>query len=293
MATQFTKLVTLFMPKRNWFQFRLRTLFAVVTASALLFWAHWIAWPSWSEYRLAQSLREKVLQAQTSREKGKAYKQLVEQVQPQTLKRLQRDREPNIALKAAYAYNHRGTSVFAPMAPDRAKVFLEFLTDRISLEPPPWWAPHFGKRDPWNFNSNLDAVSCEANGRELHVRQGDRSVRLTYPRPRLPDYDACLAVFASHHAYVALPPIEGSAFPLVCVELKSGQVCWEVDVWALGFDNVGDYAGAVYHVAELTLQGDSVVVWGDGVGGSYVESFDAGTGVNRFRFCTEYWFFDH
>jgi hypothetical protein len=63
----------------------------------------------------------------------------------------------------------------------------------------------------------------------------------------------------------------------------------ESEVWAAGVDNIAA-TGAWEHHACFDVRDDRVVIWGAGTGGSYVEAFDAKTGVNLFRFCTEYWF---
>ena len=267
-----------------------------MTAAAVAFWWHWIAWPSLREHWLAQSLGKAVLEGKTSAEKGKAYEALVEQLQPQTLKRLEHDPDTGIAIKAAYALTTIGIDGSPPPAENQTREFAQFLTKRTGLEPPAWWIRVLSKREPFAHPDNTAEVTVKRDDADLLVRIGDKRARVTSPPFDAPTenqhINTCIAAFGVGRAYVAISPIDGSCFRLVCVVPYTGEIVWRTDVWAVGFNNVSEWDGHVFHVAEIKEQGDVVVVWGNGSGGSYVEAFDTSTGKNRLRFCTKYWFWN-
>jgi hypothetical protein len=283
--------------RRRWYQFSIRALFVVTTATAVLLWAVWIAWPSWREYRLAQSLRREVLAARDSAEKGEAYQAMIGQLQPQTLKRLEHDPDDGIALKAVYGSSTVCRDPWTPLAAKEAEDFAMLLARRTSLEPPAWWIRVFAKRESFGGPDSAPQIIVTRDGEDLLIERGKERVRVSSPPFKAPSEDeainAAIATFDSQRAYAAMSPIDGSTFPLVCVAVGTGQILWQSDVWALGFDNVSAWGGPIYHVAEIKVHGDLVAVWGNGIGGSYVEAFDAKTGKNRLRFCTEFWFWDH
>lgn len=80
----------------------------------------------------------------------------------------------------------------------------------------------------------------------------------------------------------------GDPSPLLCFDSKSGELRWAKKVWALG-NMIGGATGQWPSRLQMNVTDKNVVVWGAGVFGRYVESFNKKTGKPSFRFSTNYW----
>jgi len=280
----------------------------VVTVAAIASWLCWIAWPWYQERLLVSELRQRILDAETSADGGKAFKDLVTRVQRNSLRRLVNDPDTGIALKATFELHKLKTADYQRMKPIHAQAFLDAFRERTGLIPPDWWARNLPEVNPWIDHTSLsqattktvdDTVIIAFDNRELRIESSLYAKMcenyVTFTGLGSEGYFA-VTVFArieTSRSFLAICEENfGSKFDLYCIDSQSGQILWQSKVWALGADNLWAGSGSWSHAAQLTLSEDKnqIIVWGAGRGGSYVEAFDTSNGKNAFRFCSEYWY---
>lgn len=295
--------------KRRWQQFSVRTMLIVVTVVALVIGAGLVV----RQLFRVPMARRQAPSAPTSLETGKAYKDLFESLGRDGLERLTEDEDTGIALAAAYQpivrQNNRwreidesGIQEVRPIKRRReihqalGTEFLEFLEKRTGLDPPEWWKKI--ARDGWYFDwndpvSHPDPLSIEngavvlADGQRLTLSLG----ALADLKDPLYGFECreCSALVDGDRVYVAAIDFDGSLSRIICFDCKTGDVVWRGDNWAMGFDNIRNYQGAISHNAEVTLQDGVVAIWGESFSSIYLEAFDAETGETLFRFCSKNW----
>ncbi len=255
----------------------------------------WNAVSRWQEEQLRIALRENVLRAQHSRDRGAAYRALAQGLKRSSLERLERDLDEGIALTAAFALHN----VRIPPANDldraHADRFLQFFKHRTRLNPPAWWAKHLPELNPSVTPDELPQAHLDIGEVEVRVSIGDGHVLIPsevfrlVAAPTLARHTT--AVIGAERAFVASYDDVGKLFPLISVQSQPGLPAWQTESWSLGADNLDDLSGRRWvHAAQLVLDGPWIIVWGAGTGGTYVEVFDSDDGANRFRFSTNYWF---
>jgi hypothetical protein len=199
---------------------------------------------------------------------------------------------------------------------DEIKKFLTFLKDRTKAPVPEWWAKGISdlsvqvEKVKCHLYFGIDPLRKELNPVDLGVRvwRVREGVKLTLrddvysyksgdvliecPKAKNPgDFfgGGCLAD-VSGEKITCLAPYSSTAafrFRVAGFESKSGKRLWQSEVWALARTiHAGPSAG---HRVELTTKGRTVFVFGEEVGGFYLEAFDLETGKCQFRFCTSYW----
>lgn len=255
----------------------------------------WIAVSSWQEAQLRTALRENVLRAQHSRDRGAAYRAMVQDLERSSLEQLERDLDEGIALMAAFALHNVRIPPANDLDREHAERFLQFFKHRTRLDPPAWWAKHLPELNPSVTPDELPQAHLDIGDVEVRVSIGDG--RLLIPSevfrliaaPTLARHTT--AVIGAERSFLATYDDVGKLFPLISVQSQPGLPIWQTESWALGADNLDDLSGRRWvHAAQLVLDGPWVIVWGAGTGGSYVEVFDSDDGANRFRFSTNYWF---
>jgi hypothetical protein len=91
-------------------------------------------------------------------------------------------------------------------------------------------------------------------------------------------------------SFIAVCRPEGGRFSLLCLDSRTGKLLWEGEVWAFGTENLVVTTGWWSHDALLVPAEDTMIVFGWGGTGCYVEAFAARTGKAVFRFATNLWF---
>jgi hypothetical protein len=256
---------------------------------------------------------QRVLTAESGQAAREAYKALFRQVTPEEIRRLKVDEHDSIALRAAWEEVRLTLPQYEQSAlihPDRRilQSFLGFLQGRLRLCPPKWWEELLLDCRAYDrssisfsfFKPELTQVPspdlvipikgpdvsqvAEALGITERVpRPFPGSMQDLRQGPRLSQSECRV----HDKRYVA---DQDSSFctpySLYCVQSKTGKAIWEASVWAANRDMF--YAGRAFHWVEVVADEDRVVVFGAGFDAVYVESFNAKTGANLFRFSTSY-----
>lgn len=266
-------------------QFRLKTLLAVVTLAAIACWGAWVAWPRYQEYQALERVREIRRVAQDSMEVGRANVRLEQTLSPRAWNRLLDDPDQGLALRAAYeAFHVRNAKG------DRSSVapFIAYLRDEVDLRPPGWWLEALlgefkvqGYRS-WPFEHGEVVVCanrgvCYFDATTLHDT-GIDAVRRQVARE-----------LATGKAYLASCDAWGSGFEVgaVVFDDTAGLNLWHARVWAAGERDT--WQADAGHCVELIANDRELLVWGATPDCLYVEAFDANSGRNRLRFATNDW----
>jgi hypothetical protein len=92
----------------------------------------------------------------------------------------------------------------------------------------------------------------------------------------------------SQHCVLAQPSLlRASKYDLICIDMSNSSVLWKSAVWACAPVRPSAWGGSA-HVVAVTVQEDSVTVFGRDSFSFYVERFAIDDGTNRLRFSSSY-----
>lgn len=255
------------------------------------------------------------------------YRRLFEKVGRAGLPELTKSEDTGLALQASWELHKRlvkrsdvpGAKLhdFFPSDtydPNEVRKFVAFLKERTKAPVPDWWAKNVSdlsvKKGDFHAHAGVDEerkdfVAVGDEDRKWYVKKGstltcsdDRcvyksgSVTINLQRPRTPwdlfvgntfvdvrgEQVTCVGVYSATYA---------SGYDMGGFDTKNGKLLWTAKIWALWR---GAHSGpSACHRVELTANADTVFVFGEEIGGLYLEAFDLKTGACRFRFCTTYW----
>jgi hypothetical protein len=238
-----------------------------------------------------------------------AYTKLFARLGPVGTKKFINDDDTSIALQAAWeTYKRRVKKQTAFRGrtqwgydKDSLEEFLTFLAERLQSEPPDWWRATLLEVDvfpgrhhafidfkgklpkPPKVRLNKGEVTIASAMQSVTIRKSmyDKFAPLGDPnRPPVVHWDQSTFFFAR-------PEDRSYPYDLVCVDLETGKELWLASIWA---SRRGVSTGAPgRHPVEIRQLEGTVIVYGGGQAGMYIEGFDAKTGECRFRFCTSYW----
>jgi len=182
-----------------------------------------------------------------------------------------------------------------------------FVAGRIGVPVPKWWEDSLqinNYSDPTNYGMLETAtgdVFYFSNG--LHLAETAGAMALSVDDIKIEVAVADVRRFAdgirnnrltavsdNRNIYVLFYSMAGSKAKLVAFARDRKGALWESDIWCLGIDNLEVITGTWEHRAMLRLGKQSVVVFGAGTGGSYVEAVNTQSGKNVGRYCRDLWF---
>jgi hypothetical protein len=260
---------------------------------------------------LGEVLRAKVLdnlfsEDDKSQVVADAYEQLFTLAGPAGLRELANDKDPSIALQAAWEL-HKKAVTRDPEIPGRTdwvfdkellKGFLKDLAKHLKCEPPKWWSTTLinGEEFPGRHHAFVtreepepSTATMSPDGEDYVVTSGKLSVRMPKALLRHGQFDhPPVFLCGADKSFVARPQSRGYPFEVTGVESKTGKRLWTATVWAArrGFSSGPDNVCPI----EIRRMEDQVLVFGCESHGIYAEGFDAQTGKCQFRFCSCYWF---
>lgn len=276
-----------------------------------------------------KELRQAAVQAKNSSEAGKALSRLFQDVDPEALRARMCDPNATIALRAAWQVSQSSNGLSGRCQPQRFIGFLEgraectlpkrwevrlvdvalrehsdlhdeamesylpkapFLTKvngRIRYSPDHFKDSGFGIAVPSDTTLRMqeDTTQIVIGQRTLLFR-----TELLQPLRSGPSgFDRLRADLGPQVSYIAVYNQFGDAFPLLCLDSRSGTLLWQSVVWGLGAEKLGGKFGAWWHDLEFSRSEKAVSLFGDGGLGCYYERFDAATGNALGRFSTNNW----
>jgi hypothetical protein len=116
-------------------------------------------------------------------------------------------------------------------------------------------------------------------------------VALRQARKDHPVADEVDAYLDAERLVIALHDVTGIAFPLLCLEARSGKLLWRAEAWGYRGDKIlGPLTGLWRHDIAIAVTEKFVALFEDGNGCS-LEAFDLRTGRPAFRFSADYWLY--
>jgi hypothetical protein len=223
------------------------------------------------------------------------------------LSKLRENSSPSISIRSAWETVARTISekqTERPTTVDRSALswFLGFVEGRIRVSPPHEWqelvytARSFSRSKLGfganNLNWGYKEIGAGFRGQAgLKVSSAGAGFVLTtnsssvHLRRELLGEKRWLSYLANDgKLYLASHDDFCLPYKLFCVDMATGKLQWESRVWAAG--GLVNYEGTGGHSVQLTMAGDSVIVFGIGTDAAYIEEFRASDGAVSFRFST-------
>lgn len=108
---------------------------------------------------------------------------------------------------------------------------------------------------------------------------------------RLKSHNYLNAIVAEGKVFVVIWEGSPLRYPIICLDLNSGEMLWKSEVWAVeNHKGPWSHFGHFLHHVELTANQGMIGVFGISHMGYYVEGFTIGTGKAVFRFSPNLWF---
>jgi hypothetical protein len=100
------------------------------------------------------------------------------------------------------------------------------------------------------------------------------------------------ALINDKRSFIVLSDRGGDAYPILCIDSKSGTLKWKAESWGFGGDNLPLRLGSWSHEVKLVVTPKQLAIFGTGPHSCYLEAFDAETGAASLRFSTNSWYRD-
>ncbi len=228
------------------------------------------------------------------RELAGRYRVLFAGASDEQLARLAEDPESGVALQAAYEL-----AVRAPRPSQRAAFvrLFDLARKHAGVPVPPWWQDGLAGG---NLDGRRKAYPAGEGGARrikkmpggVRYEEGRRSVVLSLPTDQAKfsqggelGMDSDVALTRSR-AFLAAAG--GSPGVLYAFEMPAARFEWQAEIWAY-FRGRLSLNGWIEHSIRIVANEDRVVVFGGGTVNAYLEVFEAKSGRNVFRFCSNYW----
>jgi hypothetical protein len=260
-----------------------------------------------------ERLRRDVEHAEGPWKAGPAYEALFTKLKLDGLRPLINDKNTSIALQAAWEV-HRNVVERKPPIPGRTDwvfsekevdEFIKSLSKGTGSVPPEWWSMTLRrgdvfpgshhcfidkpKGDPAHATPTVlkDGVVIMLGGKSIKIPKALCDKALESATERDFTLTRVAALLEKERSYIAIYPLRAYSYRLLCLDPKTGDALWTVNVWGCR-KGVSFGAPDFDHQVEIRRQGNNVLVYGK-ESGMYLEAFDVKTGANLFRFCTNYW----
>ena len=260
---------------------------------------------------IADNFRPQIVKATTPVVTALNYRALFTKVGVKRLGELSKDPNNMLAVQGMWEANKR----VAPKATDGRldpagiKAFTGFFKTRMKMDLPPWFKETLqkgrlisGTATTFPAVKSIHYVKTKAglmapqgttinpDGKRFVISTGNRSVKvdrslLEIGKDTLPERVSVL--ITNKRTFIALHASAGFPFRLVSVRTGSGKLNWSASVWGAGRKTLG---GVGFHNISMRLKDSQLFLFGAESHGVFVETFEASSGENYFRFCSSYWF---